>query len=53
MFRVYTVNKCTKQRVEIIDEGLTERQAESICEAWGWNYCDEYGKSYWIEYEEY
>lgn len=51
MWRVYTVKKSNRQRVGIIATGLTEAQAQSICESWGWNYCDEDGVSFWIDYE--
>lgn len=51
-FRVYTVSKSTRQRVGVILTGLTEAQAQSFCEAWGWSFCDEEGVSYWIDYEE-
>ncbi len=53
MYRVYTYSKCNGQRVEVIAKGLTEKQAESFCESWGWNYCREDGCSFWIDYEWY
>lgn len=52
MFRIYTVSKITRQRTEVIITGLTEKEADSICSAWGWNYCNEEGISFWIDYEE-
>lgn len=51
MYRVYTVSKSPHYRVDTIATGLTEEQAESFCESWGWNYCDEQGRSFWIDYE--
>ena len=50
--RVLLRDKRTKEVAEVLAEGLTEKEAEGICEAWGWNYIDENGKSFWIEYEE-
>ena len=49
-FTVYMVDKKTKERF-IYDYALTERQAEKACEEWSWNYCDENGKSWWLEYD--
>ncbi len=51
MYTVYIVNKKTKERT-VLYEHLPLFEAESECESWGWNYCDENGVSYWIEYEE-
>jgi len=53
MYRVYTINKHTRQRVEILADNLTEYEAESFCESWGWNYCREDGYSFWMNYEYY
>lgn len=50
-YRVFTINKVTAQRVEVISEGLTEEQALKECEEWGWNYDDGH-RSYWLDYEE-
>lgn len=50
-YRVVLVDKPTGSRI-VYQSGMTEAQAESVCEAWGWNYIDDDGKSYWIEYEE-
>lgn len=52
MFRVFTTSKVTGQRVEILEDKLTERQAERFCEEWGWNY-DDGERSFWLDYEEY
>lgn len=30
----------------------TEKEALKFCEMWGWSYCDEDGKSWWLDYEE-
>lgn len=49
--RVMIVDKITKERT-LLEDNLTEQQAEQICEEWGWNYIDEDGKSFWLEYEE-
>ena len=48
---VILTDKRTKT-TKILQENLTEREAESICEAWGWNYCDENGVSYWMSLED-
>ena len=49
--RVVIINKRTKEKT-IIKKNLTEEQAESFCEMWGWMYCDENGISYWLAIEE-
>ena len=49
--KVVIINKRTKEET-VLETGLTEKQADSICEAWGWNYIDENCVSYWIEYRE-
>jgi|GEM_PF-5456724 len=48
-YQVYLLDKDTGEKTMYID-GLSEEEAESICEAWGWNYSDENGKSYWMGY---
>ena len=50
MFNVYAVNKRTKES-HVFATAETERQAEKICEEWGWSMSD-YEGSYWLEYEE-
>lgn len=52
MFRVILINKGNRQKVKAIAEHLTESQAERICSQWGWNYSDEQGISYWMDYEK-
>lgn len=49
--KVVIVDKRTKER-KTIESNLTEKQAWSFCEAWGWNYIDENGKSYWLEVDD-
>lgn len=49
-YRVLLVDKQSGEYT-VYQSGLTEKEAESICEAWGWNYIDENGKSYWMEYD--
>lgn len=49
-YKVYTINKITGYREDIIETGLTESEAESYCESWGWNYDDGH-RSFWIDYE--
>ena len=44
--KVILINKVTKEETVLIDD-ITEQEAESFCEAWGWNYDDGY-KSYWL-----
>lgn len=51
MFNIYIIEKNTRKRT-LLDTVETERKAESFCEAWGWNYCDADGVSYWLEYVE-
>lgn len=50
-YRVNIINKVTKE-VTVLYEELTEKEAVKFCEMWGWSYCDEHGKSYWLEYEK-
>lgn len=52
MFRVFSINKSNRQRVDVIASELTEQEAENFCEAWGWNYSNENGESFYIDYEE-
>ena len=49
-FTVYIRDRATKERFVYAEE-LTEKQAESMCEAWGWFYCDENGKTWYMEYD--
>lgn len=51
MYQVYLISKKTRQRHKVIETNLTEEQASRICEQWGWNYCDEHGVNWWIDYE--
>lgn len=51
MWRLYISSKRTGERVGIIATGLSESEADAICEAWGWSYCDENGISYWMDAE--
>lgn len=48
---VNLVDKRTKAR-KTIAENMTFDEAWSFCEAWGWNYIDENGKSFWLEVED-
>ena len=52
MYQVFIINKSTGQEVKVIESGLTKSQAESICEQWGWNYSDENGISFWMDYRK-
>lgn len=49
--KVVLVDKRTREK-QTIEKNPTEEQAWSFCEAWGWNYIDENGKSFWLEIEE-
>ena len=49
-YRVLLVDKQNGEST-VYQSGLTEKEAESICEAWGWNFIDENGKSFWLEYD--
>ena len=46
--KVIAINKKTKKEI-VLEKGMTQKQAESFCEAWGWMFCDENGISYWLE----
>lgn len=46
--KVIAINKKTKEEITL-EENLTEKQAWSFCEMWGWSYCDENNISYWLE----
>ncbi len=47
--KITLIDKAAKKEVKTLEEFLPEGVAENICEQWGWNYCDEQGKSYWME----
>ena len=49
--KVVIINKRTKEE-KVLESGLTEKEAESFCEAWGWYYTDETGKTFWLAIEE-
>lgn len=49
--KIVLIDKATMKETTFADN-LTEQEAESICESWGWNYCDEKGQSYWMSIEE-
>lgn len=49
-YRVYTSSKTTGMRVEVLETGLTESQAQAMVESWGWSYDDGH-HSYWMDYE--
>lgn len=50
MFKIIGIRKANKSIIMTIAENLTEQQAESFCEAWGWCY-DDGQHSYWLDYE--
>ena len=50
MYNLIITNRKTGER-SILEEGLTERQAEKECEEWGWMY-DDGKQSYYMSYEE-
>ena len=50
MFSVYITDKVTHEQ-SILESNLTEEQAESICEEWGWTYDDGH-RSYWMGYDD-
>lgn len=50
MFKVIATLKGTEQ-TKVLESNLTEEQAESFCESWGWSYDDGHN-SYWLGYEE-
>ena len=45
---VVAINKKTREEI-VLETGLTEEQAWSFCEAWGWTYTDEYCIGWWLE----
>ena len=49
-YQINIISKATGEKT-VLESELTEKQAISFCEMWGWSYCDEYGKSYWLEWE--
>ncbi len=49
-YYVYAYNKLTYKTEEILATGLTEEEAEELCESWGWNY-DDGEHSYWLSYD--
>ena len=46
--KITLIDKASKKEVKTLEEFLPEEVAENIGEQWGWNYCDEQGKSYWM-----
>ena len=44
--------KRDKSVTRVIENNLTEAEAEEFCEAWGWSYQDEQGNDWWIGYQE-
>lgn len=52
MFTVLLISKQTRRVVGKFATYDTEQKAEQNCEAWGWNYDDGKGNSYWMDYEE-
>lgn len=48
-YNVYITDRKTKE-VQVLESGLTEKQAEKFCEEWGWMYTDENGKTFWLGY---
>lgn len=50
-WNVNIIDRKTKEK-SILESGLTEKQAECICESWGWMYTDEHDTTYWLESEE-
>lgn len=51
MFKVYAIDKRTRQRAKLVYDATTKDAAVKFCESWGWNYDDGH-KSYWLEYIE-
>lgn len=49
--KVIIIDKVTKEEQTLMDN-LTEEQETKFCETWGWNYCNEQGKSYWLGVEK-
>lgn len=47
--KVIAIDKQTHERI-VLEDDLTEAQAERFCEMWGWSY-DDGKKSYWLEME--
>lgn len=53
-YTVIYIDKETRKS-HLYDENLldlTEEEAENICEQWGWFYCDETDKTYWLSVTE-
>ena len=50
MYRVVKILKGTEETTTL-EDNLTEEQAETICERWGWSYDDGHN-SYWLGIEE-
>lgn len=49
-YKIVITNKATKEE-SVFGVYRSKDDAESICEAWGWNY-DDGKQSYWMGYEE-
>lgn len=50
----YSVIAINKKTIETIDLGkdLTKEEAETFCEMWGWNYCNDQGETFWLSITE-
>lgn len=51
MFNIIILDKTT-HAAKVIDTFDNEEKAINFCEAWGWIYSDEKGKSYYLDYME-
>lgn len=49
--RIILIDKETKAETTL-KGNISEEEAERFCEMWGWNYCNEQGKSYWLGIKE-
>lgn len=50
-WNVNIINRQTKEKTTLATK-LTEKQADRLCESWGWMYTDENNITYWLELEE-
>lgn len=49
-YNIITIDKATKEET-VLHANMSEKEAESFCDAWGWVY-DDGKKSYWLGLEK-
>lgn len=50
-YKIIATRKTNKKEKLVLASNVTEKVAREYCECWGWNYSDEKGRGYWLDYE--